>query len=324
LILLIFLISSLLKSEEAKIIKYLDFLWKESYREVIEFEKNYFSKYKNHPLFYTLRTIRYFEYFMDFYEPDSEDKFFENIEKGIYLCEKRLSEERSEEERRDILFLKGVLIAYSAMFEGIRDNYVPALSKGFKGYSIIKKFKDYPDSYLALGIYDYGASVIQKYTGRVFIKGDRREKGIKEIKFALINGVFMKPSSYDALIEIFLREKLGDSACKWAERFYEEFGESRRTLFALGNAYRRSGYWEKALEIYLKLLNYVDKQNSNYNKGIVRLYIAESYYVLNKDREEAKKLLDEAEGYILKSRWYRRDKILDYIKKLRRQKFFKN
>ncbi len=322
-ILLIFLTSGLLKTEEANVIRYLDFLWREDYREVIKFERDYFSKYKNHPLFYTLRTIRYFEYFMDFYEPDSEKKFFKNIEKGVYLCDKGLVKEKREDEKRDILFLKGVLLAYSAMFEGLRENYISALSKGFKAYNIIKKFKNYPDSYLALGIYDYGASIIQKYTGKIFIRGDRKKKGIEEIKFAVLNGIFMKPNSYDALIEIFLREKLRDSAIKWAERFYKEFGESRRTLFTLGSAYRRSGYWEKALEIYLKLLNYVDRQNSYYNKGIVRLYIAESYYVLNRNKEEAKKLLDQAEKYILKSRWYRKDKILEYIKKLRRQKFFR-
>ncbi len=317
-ILLIFLISGLLEKEKVNIIKYLDFLWRENYREAIDFENSYFSKYKNHPLFYVLKTIRYFEYFMDFYEPDSEEKFFESIEKGVYLCDKDFSG------GREILFLKGVLIAYSAMFEGLRENYVSALSKGFKAYNIIKKFKDYPDSYLALGIYNYGASIIQKYIGEVFIKGDRRERGIKEIKFAILNGIFMKPSSYDALIEILLREKMADSALNWAEKFYKEFGESRRTLFTLASAYRRSGYWEKALTIYLKLLNYVDTQKSYYNKGIVRLYIAESFYVLNKNKEKAKELLKEAEEYIKKSRWYRKDKILNHIENLKRQRFFKS
>ncbi|MEO0253597.1 MAG: hypothetical protein ABIM13_05980, partial [candidate division WOR-3 bacterium] len=92
--------------------------------------------------------------------------------------------------------------------------------------------------------------------------------------------------------------------------------------FTLGSAYRRSGYFEKAEKVYLKLLPMVENQNSNYNKGIVRLYLSECFYVLNKNREEAKKLIKEAEIYLEKSRWYRKDKVLEYLKKLKRQKFF--
>lgn len=307
----------ILEKEKEKIKFYLNLLWRENYKEAIEIERSYFSKYKDHPIFYTLKTIRYFDYFLDNYEPDSEKEFLESIERGISLCEKL------EEKDKEIRFLKGVLIAYSSMFEGIKENYLEALVRGFKAYNIIKKFKKYPDAYLALGMYNYGASVLQKYVGKTFIKGDRREQGIREIKYAMSNGVFMKAYSYDALIEILLREKMRDSAIKWAERFYSEFGETRRTLFALGKAYKKSGYFQRAEEIYLKLLKVVDNQDSDYNKGIVRLYLSECYYVLNKDREKAKELLKEAEFFLNRSRWYRKDKVINYLNKLKVQKFFR-
>ncbi|MEO0290912.1 MAG: hypothetical protein ABIN15_06705 [candidate division WOR-3 bacterium] len=313
---LFLLFSIILEKEKEKIEEYLNYLWKEDYLSAIELEKGYFNKYKDHPILYSLKTIRYFEYFLDFYEPDSEEEFFKSIEKGILLCDKYKGNDK------DIVFLEGVFLAFSAMFEGLRENYLQAITKGFKAYNIIKKFKNYPDSYLALGIYDYGASILQKYVGKTFIKGDRRQKGIEEVKVSILRGVFMKANSYEALIEIFLREKMRDSAFKWAEKFYQEFGESRRTLFTLGSAYRRSGYFEKAEKVYLKLLPMVENQNSNYNKGIVRLYLSECFYVLNKNREEAKKLIKEAEIYLEKSRWYRKDKVLEYLKKLKRQKFF--
>lgn len=313
---LFLLFSIILEKEKEKIEEYLNYLWKEDYLSAIELEKGYFNKYKDHPILYSLKTIRYFEYFLDFYEPDSEEKFFKSIEKGILLCDKYKGNDK------DIVFLEGVFLAFSAMFEGLRENYLQAITKGFKAYNIIKKFKNYPDSYLALGVYDYGASILQKYVGKTFIKGDRRQKGIEEVKVSILRGIFMKANSYEALIEIFLREKMRDSAFKWAEKFYQEFGESRRTLFTLGSAYRRSGYFEKAEKVYLKLLPMVENQNSNYNKGIVRLYLSECFYVLNKNREEAKKLIKEAEIYLEKSRWYRKDKILEYLKKLKRQKFF--
>ncbi|MEO0253930.1 MAG: hypothetical protein ABIN20_00710 [candidate division WOR-3 bacterium] len=313
---LFLLFAIILEKEKEKIEEYLNYLWKEDYLSAIELEKGYFNKYKDHPILYSLKTIRYFEYFLDFYEPDSEEKFFKSIEKGLSLCDKYKGKDK------DIVFLEGVFLAFSAMFEGLRENYLQALTKGFKAYNIIKKFKNYPDSYLALGIYDYGASILQKYVGKTFIKGDRRQKGVEEVKVSILRGVFMKANSYDALIEIFLREKMRDSAFKWAEKFYQEFGESRRTLFTLGSAYRRSGYFEKAEKIYLKLLPMVENQNSNYNKGIVRLYLSECYYVLNKNKEEAKKLINEAEIYLEKSRWYRKEKVLEYLKKLKRQKFF--
>lgn len=313
---LFLLFSIILEKEKEKIEEYLNYLWKEDYLSAIELEKGYFNKYKDHPILYSLKTIRYFEYFLDFYEPDSEENFFKSIEKGILLCDKYKGNDK------DIVFLEGVFLAFSAMFEGLRENYLQAITKGFKAYNIIKKFKNYPDSYLALGVYDYGASILQKYVGKTFIKGDRRQKGIEEVKVSILRGIFMKANSYEALIEIFLREKMRDSAFKWAEKFYQEFGESRRTLFTLGSAYRRSGYFEKAEKVYLKLLPMVENQNSNYNKGIVRLYLSECFYVLNKNREEAKKLIKEAEIYLEKSRWYRKDKVLEYLKKLKRQKFF--
>ncbi len=313
-----------LNKEKEIILKELNYLWREDYKNAILVEREIFKRLKDHPLPYVLRTIRYFEIMCDFSEPDSENKFMESIEKGIRLCDYKLKKRLNKEEKNEILFLKGTLIAYSAMFEGLKENYLTALSKGWKAYNMIKKFKNYPDSYLALGIYDYGASVLQKYIGEIFIRGNRKEKGLRELKFAAEKGIFMKPLSMDALIEVLLREKKHDEAIEWAEKFYEEYGELRRTLFTLGSAYRKSGYWEKALKVYRRLLSKINDQGSNYNKGIVRLYIAEALYVLNRNKKRAKRYLREAESLIIKSRWYRKDRVLNFIKILKKQEFFKD
>jgi tetratricopeptide (TPR) repeat protein len=262
-----------------------------------------------------MRTMRYFEIIMDFSEPDSERKFLDAVKKAISLADKKREEERE--------FLKGVVLAYHAMLYAIKEDYINALFTGLKAYNILKKFKHIPDSYLALGIYNYGASIVQKYTGKLVFKGDRREKGMKEVEKAAEEGIWVRVLAIDALIEIYLREKMYSQAIKWAKRLYNEYGENKRTLFTLGNAYKRSGYFEKSLNIYSTLLGYVDRENSNYNKGIVRLYIAEAMYVLRKDKGKALKLLNQAEDFIKKSRWYRKTKVLKYIKHLRKQRFFK-
>lgn len=314
-----FLIFSLfIKDNPLYVDSTLNYLWVENYKEVrkrIEFLKRKLDE--KDPLPYLLRTVYLFHFIQDYSSLDSEEVFLESIEKTIELAERYKGDELWGK------FCKGGAIAYRAMWFGDKEDYLSAIKEGIKSVNLftecIKKNFFLKDSYLALGIYNYGTSIIQKYTGKVIFKGERKEKGIKEIEIAYRKGKFIWPLAADALIYIYSREKRRKEAVELAEELYKKFPESRSFLWTIAQAYASRGYWEKAKWAFEKLYENIEKnqKDSPYSRAAVRYWLAKVNYVLN-NKEKAKKYLIECIPYLKRANWHRKKYLEKQVENLQK------
>jgi len=314
------LFSLFIKEKSSYIDSTLNFLWNGNYEEVrkrIEVLKE--KLHENDPLPFLLRVIYLYQFMQDYAKNDSENVFLKEIEKVIEISEKN---------KEDILwgkFCKASGFAYKAMWLFDKENYAGALKDGMEAVNLYTEcmennffLKDY---YLALGIYNYGTSILQKYTKEIIFKGERKEKGIEQIEISYKEGKFTKPLSAIVLIQIYSKERgKREKAIQIAENLYKEFPNSRISLWQLGLTYASCGKWEKAKEIFEKLFKNIEEnqKDSYYMRAAIRYYLAKTNNLL-KNKEIAKKYIKEAEKLIKKSRWHKRkylEKRIYYVKKI--------
>ncbi len=317
--LLLLLFSIFIKENPYYVDSTLNLLWVEKYNEVrrrIDFLESKVGD--NDPLPYLLRTVYLFHFIQDYSTLDSEKVFIEAIEKTIKVAEKY------NQDKLWGKFCKASAIAYKAMWLGDKESYFPAIKEGLNAVNLftecIKKKFFLKDSYLALGIYNYGTSVIQKYTGRIIFRGERKEKGINQIEIAYKEGKFIWPLAIEALIYIYSREKGRKEAVKLSEELYEKFPDSRSFLWTIARAYASRGYWEKAEGVFKKLYYNIEKnqKDSPYSRAAVRYWLAKTNYVLNK-KDIARKYLTECIPYLKRANWHKKkylEKNVESLKKL--------
>lgn len=316
--LFLLLFSLFIKENPSYVDSTLNLLWVENYKEVRERISSLKSKLDdNDPLPYLLRTVYLFHFIQDYSTLDSEKVFLEAIEKTIKIAEKH------KEDKLWGKFCKAGAIAYKAMWLGDKESYFSAVKEGLGAVNLftecIKKNFFLKDSYLALGIYNYGTSIIQKYTGKIIFIGERKEKGMKQIEIAYKEGKFIWPLAVDALIYIYSREKRRKEAVELAEELYEKFPDSRSFLWTIAQAYASRGYWEKAEWAFKELYYNIEKnqKDSPYSRAAVRYWLAKASYVLNK-KDIARKYLAESIPYLKKSNWHKKKYLEKNVENLRK------
>ncbi|MEO0275449.1 MAG: tetratricopeptide repeat protein [candidate division WOR-3 bacterium] len=313
------LLSLFIKENPSFIDSTLNYLLNEDYKEVRERIKILKEKVdEKDPLPFLLRTIYLYYFTEDYAVYDSEKVFLKEIEKLI---------EVSEKHNEDILwgkFCKATALAFKAMWLSEKEDYLNALNFGLESVNLftecIEKNFFLKDSYLALGIYNYGAHIIQKYVGKKILKGERKEKGIEQIEMSYKEGKFIKPLSASVLIYVYIKERQKDKALKLAEKLYKDFPDSRILLWQVGRAYAANGEWKKAKEVFSKLYEDIEKnqKKSYYQRASIRYWLAKTNYLLG-EKEIAKKYIKEALSFIKKTKWHEKkylEKRINYYKKI--------
>lgn len=317
------LISLFIKENSSFVDSTLNYLLNENYEEVRKRIKILKEKLdEKDPLPFLLRTIYLYYFTEDYAVYDSEKVFLKEIEKLI---------EVSEKYNEDILwakFCKASGLAFKAMWLGEKGDYGNALNSGLESVNLftecIKKNFFLKDSYLALGIYNYGTHIIQKYVGKKILKGERKEKGIEQIEISYNEGKFIKPLSASVLIYVYIKERQKDKALEIAEKLHKDFPNSRILLWQVGKTYAANGEWKKAKEVFNKLYENIEKnqKNSYYQRASIRYWLAKTNYLLG-NKEISKKYIKEAISFIKKTKWHERkylEKRIDYYKKILEKK----
>ncbi len=313
------LLSLFIKENPSFIDSTLNYLLNGDYKEVrerIEILKEKLDE--KDPLPFLLRGIYLYYFTEDYAVYDSEKVFLKEIEKIIEISEKH---------NEDILwakFSKGTAFAFKAIWLSEKEDYLNAFKYGVESVNLftecIEKNFFLKDSYLALGIYNYGTHIIQKYVGKKILKGERKEEGIKQIEISYKEGKFIKPLSASVLIYVYIKEREKNKALQIAEKLYEDYPNSRIILWQVGRAYAANGEWRKAKEVFYKLYENIEKnqKKSFYQRAAIRYWLAKTNYLLGNE-EIAKKYIKEAVSFIKKTKWYEKkylEKRINYYKKI--------
>jgi tetratricopeptide (TPR) repeat protein len=172
--------------------------------------------------------------------------------------------------------------AYHSLWEARFGSNFSALSYGLKAkreyHRGLAVDSTLYDLYFGLGSYHYWKSVkagLLRTTG--FFKDDRK-KGIAEISLAVDSSILSRESALAALIWIMINEKDYDSALAIAEDMCRRFPGGNSFLWPQGEAFYKSGRYNRAAEIYDTLLARLKKHPGNYYNIIEALYWACNSY----------------------------------------------
>lgn len=138
----------------------------------------------------------------------------------------------------------------------LRGSFLGGISSGraaAAGMSaILAEDAGFCDAYLGTGSYRFWKSVALGPLRRIPFVGDERSRGIIEVRKALECGKLSGPLTNTVLLEMLL-EYDPNAACELAERMVNAYPSCRLFAWQLGEAYKKLGRYDDAVEIFTAL-----------------------------------------------------------------------
>ena len=153
------------------------------------------------------------------------------------------------------------------------------------------------DCYYGIGSYHYWKTKkLKQFFG--FLVPDEREQGIRELSLAMDKGIFAKTPGRMALFRIYMEEKRYDDVFKLTDIVLKENPNHIFPRWYAGVAYIRTKQWEKALQNYEVILNYLPRISFCGIEAYIEAwyYMGLCYYNLGNDAK-VKELLSPIPQY---------------------------
>jgi tetratricopeptide (TPR) repeat protein len=272
----------------------------------MEFDKaeNKFKEIKNDvpndPRGYFFNAIQY--YFLYSIERKREyfDKFFEQSEKVISICEKLI--DQNENDYTSKFYLAGIY-GYRGLLYQIDNSILKAVWDGKKGFSLLKQIvKEKPDmydAYLGTGLFDYLLSKIPKsysWVLSVLGYGGDLENGIKELKTAEEKGTYTKQEARFYLSQFLFFENRNDEAFYYIKKLIKEYPENSLFLISYANMESRIDKPEFAIEPCKKAIEINKRKKIESGDDLAYIVLANAQFILN----DFKSASDNYEVYLQK------------------------
>lgn len=238
------------------------------------------------------------ELIMDIYRSQAfDDSLSIVVEKAISRGKKALKKNPSA---RNNMFLGGAY-GVRGVREGILGSWLGAAINGRKANSYFEKAIALDsmlyDCYFGIGSYHYWKTKkLKRFFG--FFIPDHREKGINELYMSIEKGIFAKTPGRMTLFRIYLEEKRYDDVFTLADIVLNENPDHIFPRWYLGIALISTQQWEKALDNYKIILDFLPKIEFHGSEALIEAwyYQALSYYNLGQ-KQKAKELLEKIPPY---------------------------
>ena len=238
------------------------------------------------------------ELIMDIYRSQVFDDSLNGVlEKAISKGEETLKKNPSA---RNVMFLGGAY-GVRGVRKGILGSWWGAARDGMKANSNLQKAISIDstlyDCYYGIGSYHYWKTKkLKRFFG--FFIPDNREKGINELYLSIEKGIFAKTPGRMALFRIYIEEKRYDDVFKLADIVLKENPNHIFPRWYLGVAFVNTQQWEKALDNYKIILDFLPKIEFHGPEALIEAwyYQALSYYNLGQ-KQKAQELLEKIPPY---------------------------
>jgi tetratricopeptide (TPR) repeat protein len=239
----------------------------------------------NDPRGYFFNAIQY--YFLYSIERKREyfDKFFEQSEKVISICEKLI--DQNENDYTSKFYLAGIY-GYRGLLYQTDNSILKAVWDGKKGFSLLKQIvKEKPDmydAYLGTGLFDYLLSKIPKSYSWVLsvlgYSGDL-ENGINELKIAEEKGTYTKQEARFYLSQFLFFENRFDEAFYYIKKLMKEYPENSLFLISYANMESRIDKPEFAIEPCKKAIETNKRKKIESGDDLAYIVLANAQFILN-------------------------------------------
>lgn len=151
-------------------------------------------------------------------------------------------------------FFQGGAYGYWAVYESHWGGWFAALKTGLKAANRFKEAVEldptFIDAYLGLGSYQYWKSAKTTFINWLPILADDRQKGIKNLRRAVEDGVFVRQMAETALMWTLLDYGLPQRALEIARKLHEEYPETKAFLWGIGLSARQAYRWRECIEAF--------------------------------------------------------------------------
>ncbi|MFZ0389923.1 MAG: hypothetical protein WAN36_05650 [Calditrichia bacterium] len=205
---------------------------------------------------------------------DAEDyrqatEFYTLMDKTISTADSLLQQ---DPDNAWVLFYKGSAFLYRSYMKAKENDWLPAYRDALKGVGSLETAVECDsllyDAYLGVGSFKYWKSARTEFLNWLPIIKDEQEKGIRMVRTAVEQGIFVHWIARDQLCWILLDDGQLEEALQIAGENAEAFPQSRFFKWTLVSALERTGRSEEAYQQYQDLLQQVRSlpQNNGYNE----------------------------------------------------------
>lgn len=278
------------------IIKGLDLLYADKFREAIDYFKKLdeIDPDSSEGIFMRAFAI---ESYMDRYrsqDPELELELNSALQKAIEKAEKAVSKEPTA---RNYMFW-GAAYGVRGVRQGKLGNWWNTFVDSINSIKYMKMAvaidPELYDCYYGIGLYNYWVS---EKLGKYLPFFDRREIGIEQLK-STEKGIFARIPGKLALFRIYITEKRYHDVFKPAEEMFREYPDSLVGRWQYGLALIRTNQWEKAIKHYRFILELLEPVKIKGPEALIEAwyYLALSYYSVG-EFQRAKDLLEKIQPY---------------------------
>lgn len=260
------------------IIKGIDLILKQEYKQADSLFRNVTNLYPKHPAGYLYRAAVKQAYSID-YDIPIEDQELDSL---LQLSKNYAKDLEPNWQKYFIACAEGQL-AYSHVESG---NWISGIltgiSSAMKFEEIIEQDSSFYEAYSGLGTYYYWSSKKTEFIQWLPFVKDNRSVGIKLLITGANKSVYNRFASISALISIFLDSEDYKNAEKWSRIALKFYPRNRIFLWGLATAFERQRYFKEASNIYEILLKNIQQMNAAhpYSEIVCRLNLAKSKLAL--------------------------------------------
>lgn len=258
-----------------------DCVYREDFDGAFEQTRQIIRKYPDHPAGYFFYAAS-LDAWMNYHQSGKrENEFYEHCNRAVEKAQALL--DKGDGDVWVQFFMGGA--------EGLKGNYemrysrwITAFRYGWRAVTILRKLqeknRDLADLDYGIGSYAYWRSAMGKTLKWLPGVNDERATGIAQLNRASTHGIYTRPASAAALIDVYFNERMFDSMLVVSSRLLEAYPQSllfqvgrARALFGLG----RLEEAEKQLRILVARIDQAHFDN-RYHAVVTRYYLAKTYF----------------------------------------------
>ena len=186
---------------------------------------------------------------------------------------------------------------YSAYFDALNDNWLPAISTGFNSITAfgtcLNLNNNFYDAYIAIGTYEYWMSRKTDFLNGLPFYEDNSDSGIAKLETAIDKFSYNSYLAINSLIWIYINKENYSGAIELGEKAVRKFPNSRYFKWGLARAYEDIDP-DKSIKLYFEILNSfpLGLSQNHINEIVLKHLIAQQYVKMGK-RESALSLCNE-------------------------------
>ncbi len=238
----------------------------EDFEQALAMAESFIKQKPDHPMGYFFQAAVYDTIIRDYSDLRYDSRFEKSVNKAIDLgyLSIETAVNRSDPSDTWIHFYLGASLGFRGLHRFFKRSIFSALKDGIKGLNqldlVLEKKEDLYDAYYGLGCYYYWRSAYSKFL-IFFPFMDKRDIGIKYLLASLKQGVFTKYESKNALLRVYINEKMFGRAIEIADSMSKEYPKDVFCLIRKGEALTKQEKWSDVAENYRKLLEIYSKSS---------------------------------------------------------------